>query len=213
MQRVHIVTPQIYWHIGKEVADYSIIADWWSKNALGCRLYVGQAFYRVNRKSGDREWRSSRQIIKQLKLNRTYPNIDGSMYFSAKTMRSNPQRLKEKMQRRLYRYEALPPINPRVEQITPEPPVNPVIALEGDSLQLQWDKGLNNQVYVVYKFRRGKRVSTENPEYIFKVTGETGLSVEVTRDTTPRRYYYVISALSPTNIESVSEYFTDISLQ
>nr|MDA3833367.1 family 10 glycosylhydrolase [Spirochaetales bacterium] len=74
---IDYLTPQIYWHIGKEVADYAIIADWWSRNALGCRLYVGQAFYRIDRKSKDREWKSARQIIKQIKLNRTYHNIDG----------------------------------------------------------------------------------------------------------------------------------------
>lgn len=210
---IDYVTPQIYWHIGKEVADYEIIADWWSKNALGCRLYVGQAFYRINRKSNDREWRSSRQIIKQLKLNRTYPNIDGSMYFSAKTMRNNPRRLKEKMQRRLYRYEALPPVNNRVEQIMPEPPKNPVIALENDSIHMEWEKGENNEMFVVYKFKRGKRVSTENPEHILEVTGETSLTIENDRKTKPQKYYYVVSSLSPTNMESVCEYFQDVSLK
>ncbi len=210
---IDYVTPQIYWHIGKEVADYEIIADWWSRNALGCRLYIGQAFYRINRKSNDREWRSARQIIKQLKLNRTFPNIDGSMYFSAKSMRANPRRLKQKLTRRIYRYEALPPVNPRVEQVLPEPPVNPVIALDGDSIHMEWEKGNGNQKFVIYKFKRGKRVSTENVENIFRVTGETNFSFEVTWKTRPQRYYYVISALSPTNMESVSEYFKDVSLQ
>ncbi|MGM0376129.1 MAG: family 10 glycosylhydrolase [Bacteroidota bacterium] len=204
---IDYVTPQIYWHIGKEVADYEIIADWWSRNALGCRLYIGQAFYRIDRESNDREWRSSRQIIKQLKLNRTYPNIDGSMYFSAKTMHNNPRRLKQKMQRRLYRYEALPPVNPRVEQITAEPPKNLNMEVKGDSIQLEWEPGKNNDIFVVYKFKKGKRITTENPEYIVEVTGKKRVTYEIDRKTKPEKYYYAISALSPTNLESVCEYF------
>ncbi|WP_462319266.1 glycoside hydrolase family 10 protein [Marinilabilia sp.] len=210
---IDYITPQIYWHIGKEVADYAIIADWWSKNALGCRLYIGQAFYRINRDSKDREWRSSRQILKQIKLNRTYPNIDGSMFFSAKSLRSNPRRLKEKLLRRAYRYEALPPVNPRVEQDTPEVPQNPEIKLEGDYIHLNWEAGANNESFVIYKFKRGKQANTENPENIFAVTGANEMTFEVDRKTHPRKYYFVISALSHTNIESVTEFFKDVSLE
>ncbi|MDK2840865.1 MAG: hypothetical protein PWQ17_370 [Anaerophaga sp.] len=209
---IDYITPQIYWHIGKEVADYAVIAEWWSKNALGCRLYVGQGFYRISRDSNDREWRSSRQIIKQIKLNRTYPNIDGSMFFSGKSLSNNPRRLKEKLLRRPFRYEALAPVNPRVEQIMPGVPRNPVIELDRDSIRMNWESGRNNEVFVIYKFKYGKAASTENAENIFAVTGENALTVEVTRKTNPRKYYFVISALSPTNIESVVEYFKDISL-
>jgi hypothetical protein len=210
---IDYITPQIYWHIGKEVADYAIIADWWSKNALGCRLYIGQAFYRINRDSKDREWRSSRQILKQINLNRTYPNIDGSMFFSAKSLRNNPRRLKEKLLRRAYRYEALPPVNPRVAQVVPEVPQNPEIRLVGDSIQMTWKPGYNNETFVVYKFKHGKQANTGNPESIFAVTGGNEMTFEVSRKTHPRKYYFVISALSQTNIESVTEFFKDVSLE
>ncbi|MGQ1890074.1 glycoside hydrolase family 10 protein [Thermophagus sp. OGC60D27] len=204
---IDYVTPQIYWHIGKEVADYAIIADWWSKNALGCRLYTGQAFYRINRDAKDREWRSSRQIIKQLRLNRFYPNIDGSMFFSAKSLRSNPLKLKEKLLRGPYRYHALPPVNPRVEQITPGVPLKATMEITGDSIHLSWMPGRNNQAFVIYKFRKGKPANAENPENIFTVTGENDIAIEISRDTNPGKYYFVVSALSPTNQESVLEYF------
>ncbi len=209
---IDYVTPQIYWHIGKEVADYAIIADWWSRNAYGCRLYIGQAFYRIDKKSKDREWRSSRQLVKQVKLNRTYPNIDGSMYFSAKSMRHNPRKLKQKLERQLYQHEALPPVNPRVIQVTAGPPQRPVIALRGDYLQFTWEKGENNEKYVVYKFKRGERASVENPENIVLITGKTGTTIQIDRKTRPQRYYYAITALSTTNMESVCVRFTDENL-
>jgi uncharacterized lipoprotein YddW (UPF0748 family) len=209
---IDYITPQIYWHIGKEVADYAIIADWWSRNALGCRLYVGQAFYRIDRKSNDREWKSARQIIRQINLNRTYHNIDGSMFFSAKSLRNNPRRLKEKLLRHPYRYEALPPVNSRVEQITPGVPENPVSELLGDSIRLTWEAGFNNVAFVVYKFEYGKNANTESAENIFAVTGKKELTFEVDRKNKPGKYYFVISALSPTNFESVPEYFTDANM-
>jgi hypothetical protein len=77
---------------------------------------------------------------------------------------------------------------------------------------MSWEPGRNNEVFVIYKFKYGKAASNENAENIFAVTGENELTVEVTRETNPRKYYFVISALSPTNIESVVEYFKDISL-
>lgn len=204
---IDYVTPQLYWHIGKEVADYAILADWWSKNALGCRLYIGQAFYRINRKAKDRQWRSSRQIIKQIQLNRTIPNIDGSMFFSAKSLRSNPLKLKEKLLRGPFRYEALPPVNQRVQQITSGVPQNTQMEVKDNTIHLSWNPGRNNRAFVIYKFRKGKPANTENPENIFLITGEHECTIKISRETNPDKYYFVISALSPTNMESVPQFF------
>jgi uncharacterized lipoprotein YddW (UPF0748 family) len=203
------VTPQIYWHIGKEVADYAILADWWNQNAYGCRMYIGQAFYRIDKKSKDKEWRSAKQIAKQVALNRTFSNIDGSMYFSAKSMRSNPLKLRQKLERKLYRYEALPPAGKRAIPITAEPPQNLVMNQWGDHLQLGWTKGENNQKFVLYKFKRGKSATIENAENIVLVTGQTSVTLPIDRKTNPKRYYYTITAVSPTNMESSSVSFED----
>jgi uncharacterized lipoprotein YddW (UPF0748 family) len=35
---IDYVTPQLYWHIGMQAADYSILAQWWSENTFGCPL-------------------------------------------------------------------------------------------------------------------------------------------------------------------------------
>jgi len=87
---IDYVVPQIYWHIGFNVADYSILAKWWNENAYDCPLYIGQAFYRIDKKSEIKSWRSSKEILRQITLNRRQVNIDGSMFFSAKYLRSDP---------------------------------------------------------------------------------------------------------------------------
>lgn len=207
---IDYVTPQLYWHIGMELADYQVLAQWWSENTYGCPLYVGHGLYRINPKSPNRQWRSSREIGRQLDINRATPNIAGSMYFSAKTLRSNPFRLKERLLRNHYAYEALPPINNRVAQIPVEPPANPMLIAHENTLRLQWDRGENQKGFVVYKFRKGRTASIENAENIFSVTGKTYLEVELNRHTRPDRYFYVITALSPTNQESVPELFRQV---
>ncbi len=204
---IDYVTPQIYWHIGKEVADYAIITEWWSRNAYGCRLYTGQAFYRIDKNSKDKEWRSAKQLIKQIELNRTFPNIDGSMFFSAKWMKADLLGLKKKLLKSLYRYEALPPVNPRVKQITPEVPQDLKMSVSGNRINLSWEPGANNQKFVLYRLRRGKAADVESAKSIVLITGETTVSLDLNRENNPEKNYFVLSAISPTNIESVVDYF------
>ncbi len=204
---IDYITPQIYWHIGKETADYAVITKWWSHNAYGCRLYTGQAFYRIDKKSKDKEWRSAKQLIKQIELNRTLPNVGGSMFFSAKWMKSDLLGLKKKLLKNLYRYEALPPVNPRVEQITPEVPQNLTMKISNGKINFSWEPGINNQKFVLYRFKRNKPASIENAKNIILITGKTSVSIEVDRENDPEKNFFVLSAISPTNIESVVEYF------
>lgn len=87
---IDYVTPQLYWTIGYSAADYSKLVSWWSNevNGSNVNLYIGQGVY----KQGVGEWYNqdvAGQIIQQINLNRQYPNIKGSMYFSAKDIICN----------------------------------------------------------------------------------------------------------------------------
>ncbi len=206
---IDYVTPQIYWHIGKEVADYSIIADWWSKNTYGCQLYTGQAFYKLDKGSKTKAWRSSKEIIKQIEINRSIPNLNGSMYFSAKSMKTNPMKLRERLTKKMYRYDALPPVNMSVAQVSAQAPKNAKMNVAGDKIQLEWESGENNEYFIIYKFRKGKEASTENAENILRVTGANKVSGAINRYTNPDKYYYMVSGVSITNQESVSVFFNE----
>lgn len=204
---IDYVSPQIYWHIGKEVADYAIITDWWSKNAYGCLLYTGQALYKLDKKSNVKAWRSSKEIMRQIKLNRSIPNIGGSMFFSANYLRNNPLKVKEKIKRRLFKYYALPPVNMRVAQVLPEAPKNARIEVVDDRISLTWDAGENNAYFVIYKFKRNKAANIENAANIVRVTGTNSIKGFVNRFTDPHKYYYAVSGISKTNQESVCVIF------
>ena len=204
---IDYITPQIYWQIGMKVADYAVLSDWWSHNALGCKLYIGQAPYRIGGKTEAKEWKTAGEIIKQVKLNRTFPNISGSMFFSAKIMRKNPLRLEQKLRRDLYRYPALPPSNSWIISILPQIPKNTLISENDKSVSLSWRAGKNTKKFIIYKLRKGKAADLNNPENIFTVTSETSLTIPKTARTDPKKYYYVITSQSHTNSESEPEYF------
>ncbi len=46
---VDYIMPQLYWNIGYEIADYSILSDWWADVVGGTdvKLYIGEGAYRT----------------------------------------------------------------------------------------------------------------------------------------------------------------------
>lgn len=207
---IDYITPQIYWQIGKKVADYAILADWWSHNTYGCQLYIGQAPYRIGPKVSEKPWRTSREIIKQLRLNKTYPNIQGSVYFSAKVFRKNPLNLKQKLLRKYYRLPSLTPSNINITPILPDRPEGTVIMVNSNSLNLSWTRGSNVKKFVIYKFRKGRPADINNPENIYIVTSDTYVNIPFNREIDPLKYYFMIASQSQTNTESEPVYFTEI---
>lgn len=199
---IDYVTPQLYWYIGKTVADYAILADWWSKNTHGCQLYIGQAPFLINTNSRDEAWKTSDEIIKQIKLNRNYPNIGGSMFFSAKFMKNNPQGIKENLKQEMYRFPALTPSNPRVEAVKPAIPEQPAIQKKRKAFELSWKKGDNNRMFVVYKYSKKSNLNIDNPENIWKVTSDQSVLIEKSRTTKTSKYKYAVTAISSTHHES-----------
>jgi uncharacterized lipoprotein YddW (UPF0748 family) len=199
---IDYVTPQIYWEIGKVVADYKILADWWSHNNFGAQLYIGQAPYRISTTAKEKSWQSADEIIRQIKLNRKYPEISGSMFFSAKFMRQNPLGIQEKLQKRYYRYPALAPSNQRISPIAAQLPANARLSSENGKLHLSWDKGENDKNYVIYQFRKWKRVNVENPGNILLTTSDNSVTYTIDKKTNPKRFKYAVTSISKSNAES-----------
>lgn len=204
---IDYVVPQIYWQIGKKVADYAILADWWSRNSYGCPVYVGQAPYRIDKKAKEKEWHKSKEIIRQIELNRQYPNINGSMFFSAKFMRSNPLKVHERLLKKVYKYPALPPVNYKIASVVPGTPVDTRMDISYGTISLIWKAGANNKSFVVYKFRKGKPATLDKAENIFLTTAGTSVSFPVNKDTDTGKYYYMVSSLSYSNTESAPVHF------
>ena len=201
-QWIDYVTPQVYWEIGKEIADYKIIADWWSRNTYGAQLYIGQALYKIDPEAKEKAWQTSDEIIRQIKLNRKHRTIEGNFFYSAKFLRKDPLELKEKLQKRYFRYPALSPINHRASAIVPQEPVNPQIITEGNLVHFTWEKGENTKSFVIYQFKKWQGANTKKPARIFLTTADNSMTYSLDQFTDPGKYKYVVTAISPSNTES-----------
>lgn len=206
---IDYVTPQLYWHIGMEAADYAILAQWWAENTHGCPLYIGHGLYRLDENSPVEAWRSAQEIGRQLDIIRATPNISGSMFFSARHLRSNPLNLKKQLLNGHYRYQALAPVNPRIMQITTEPPKNTIMTVDENQLRFSWNTHPDHKAYVMYRFRLGLPANPENAENIFYITGTNELSININEETSNHFYYYMVAAISATNQESVPIFFDE----
>ena len=90
---IDYVLPQLYWEIGKKVADYEVLAHWWANEVRGtkCKLYIGMAPYRLENASPKTPWGQGNEIKRQMDLNRTIPEITGECFYSAKPLLRNPR--------------------------------------------------------------------------------------------------------------------------
>ena len=90
---IDYVLPQLYWEIGKSAADYEILAHWWANEVRGtdCKLYIGMAPYRLEGASPKSAWGQGNEISRQMRLNRTIPEITGECFYSTRPLLRNPR--------------------------------------------------------------------------------------------------------------------------
>ena len=90
---IDYVLPQLYWEIGKKVADYEVLAHWWANEVKGtkCQLYIGMAPYRLENASAKTPWGQGNEIGRQMRLNRTIPEISGECFYSTRPLLRNPR--------------------------------------------------------------------------------------------------------------------------
>ncbi len=176
---IDYVTPQLYWEIGKKVADYEVLAHWWVENSYGKNLYIGHYASQLGNKKAAEAWRTPNEICRQVALNRTLPQIDGSVYFSVQGLLQNRQGLCDSLQNNYYRYYALPPVN---RNLCGDIALSPTNLHKTDSL-LAWDsvkaeRGKATSCYVVYAFPMQENIDFNNSAYIKAITTDCSLPID-----------------------------------
>ena len=84
----------------------------------------------------------------------------------------------------------------------PEDPQNAQITVSDGRLRFTWEKGGNTKSFVIYQFNRFQRINIKNPARIFLTTSNNSVTYINSEFTDPDRYRYVVTAISPTNVES-----------
>jgi uncharacterized lipoprotein YddW (UPF0748 family) len=168
---IDYTAPQLYFSIGYAVADYQILLEWWRKNAFGKHLYIGHGAYKIAQ-NADSSWYKPDQIPQQIRLNRQAKEVQGSIYFSAKSFNSNPLQINDRLQKAEYRTPALIPAMDWMKVTLPTPTFSFRFGNQNQQVQIQWNLETQTQGYlVIYRFAGKRGGDLVNPNAIVQVCG------------------------------------------
>lgn len=209
---IDYVAPQVYWSIGYPPADYYALVDWWSKHTYGRQLYIGQAAYKINNSPNDPNWTQADQITRQIELNRTFPNVNGSIFYSIRPLLRNPLGVQDSLISVLYRRPALVPGIASLSKVPPATPQICRIAGKPGGVKFAWHicdlmSGEEMPYYfVIYRFNGAGLGDFRDPKNLLNITSfnpekwiyedQTALVGEY--------YTYVIVGYNRMNVESYS---------
>ena len=205
---IDYVVPQLYWEIGKKVADYEVLAKWWSENSYGKNLYTGLYNSQLGAPEANQAWRKGNELVRQLNLNKRFPQIDGAVYFSAKSFIKNKQGLNDSLQNNFYKYPAICPVNRNIPGEASAQPQNIHILKDGKESYLIWDEvneegGCQTAYYVVYAFK-GKKVGDLNdPANILMRTTENCIDLRELNHKFKGHNTFVVTSINRYKHESV----------
>ena len=124
---VDYLAPQLYWSHYHEKASYKTLALWWNAQAQDVPIYTGHALYKVGNNE-DQVWQDLNEIPRQLALNKSLENIQGSIFFSAKSLQQFP-RLAEKLSESFFQAWRFPSIRDNKKLDTGAPAIKTIKAL------------------------------------------------------------------------------------
>ena len=211
---IDYLAPQIYWHIGFEVADYQVLLDWWSQHSYGRHIYIGQSAYKVRKDADFSAWQDPGELPRHIRLNKNYPQIKGNIYFSSKSLRSNALGLGDSLKNKYHQYPALVPPMSYKPAITLKSPYLYRISHGHKMLTIYWSgeekQKEHGRYQLVYRYKGEQNPGQEDPSNIIALLPPETTSFE---DTPPKKgyYTYVVSSVSKTNHESLGSHALTIN--
>ncbi len=116
---IDYVVPQLYWERGHKLADYDLLLNWWNQYTYGKHLYIGHGIYRGGTNDA---WKNTNQIPDQLNLLRSFKTTQGSVFYNSSTFAKNPNGWNDSLQNNYYKYPALVPPMPWLDDTAPDAP-------------------------------------------------------------------------------------------
>ena len=207
---VDYINPQIYFTFSRKVAPFGVLLDWWGNNTFGRHLYIGQAAYLVHSPSakGEAAWGVFSEIPNQIRSIRNNGRAQGSIFFSSKSLSTVAKSLADSLKNNFYKYPALPPQMPWLDEIVPNAPQSFSADALTDGIHLKWIKplkandGETASGYVIYRFEEGEKASIVNPKNIIKISFEDYPFYLDTNAEKGKRYTYIVTALDRLKNES-----------
>jgi len=204
---IDYVNPQVYFPFYYKAAPFEKLVDWWSNNAYGKNVYIGQAVYRSME---DREgWRDKGQLPKQMHYLRENDKVSGSVFFSSKSVTTNMAGFQDSLRNDFYKYFSLQPQMSWLGDASPNAPTHLRVSLTNNGIYLNWIASELKRShspaygYVVYRFERKDAVSITNARNIIKISYDNTLTsftdVNVVKG---KVYRYIVTAIDRLKNES-----------
>ncbi len=202
---VDYTAPQIYWQIGHPAADYETLIKWWNRHASARPLYIGEDVERTV-KHADVVNRNVHQMAAKYSLHNRMKNVDGTVLWYAKAAVDNIGNYGMLLRTTYWKTPALQPLMPFIDKKAPKKVRKLKPVWTEDGYILFWTapkgKGWDDEAtkYVVYRFKKGEEVNTDDPEKIVDITENTFYKLPY--DDGDTRYTYVVTALDRMQNES-----------
>ena len=179
--------------------------DWWAKNAGNRPLYIGQSILNTVQ-NADPTTPNQHQLPLKMSLQRQYQTILGSCQWYTQNIVDNVGNYTELLKQVYYKYPALPPTSPFMDNKAPKKVRKLAVVGTDDGPVLMWTapkaKTEMDRVvqYVVYCFVKGERVDLSDPSHIVAITSNTYFNLPLLVE--PGQYTYVVTALDRLHNES-----------
>ena len=191
---VDYLTPQLYWKFGGG-QDYGTLMPWWADSVAADQrhLYTGHI---LNASF------STAELPAQVRYNRLYSKVQGSVFFRASLLIQNTLNLEDSLKVNLFRQPSLLPVMAWKETTPPNSPVN--VAYELDSANtplLKWDgpsaasDGDTAARYAVYRFSSFpvQQADQDSAKNLLAVEGIN--TTVLSNPVAPGPHHYAVTAL------------------
>ncbi len=162
---IDYIVPQLYWYIGFAPADYLTMVKWWNDRTYGKDLYIGHAAYKVGDGGRQVQWQDRDEMSRQILLNRETPNVKGSIFFSARSLKANNLNVTDTISS-YFQHRALLPVNNKIYLEENKKPCLKCAKNRDNAIRLRWkyskkDRDNPPLYYIIYRFD-GRKVGDFN---------------------------------------------------
>ena len=202
---VDYMVPQLYWQMEHKAASDSILMHWWNGVTYNRGMYYGYSVDNTMKFADTRNNGRQDQLEQKIELQRSLNNVTGMVWWPGYSVTRNHKGVKDQLVNNYMKYQALPPVYTWLDNKAPEAVKELKAEKTCCETILKWEPvattdGMQQAVrYVVYRFKKGAKVDTNDVTAIVAITGEKQYR---TRGTEPGKYVYAVTAVDRCNNES-----------
>lgn len=179
---VDYLSPQLYWELDKKVAPSRSLAKWWSDNAHGVDVYIGQDL-RLTMNTPDTKTGKPNELYTKIKLSRELPNVKGAIWFHGYWLTENYKGAHNQISTDHYATLALPPAYGDLKKKPKQVGDIKIVKDKNGREILEWEAPHNGHreeetdvvKYVVYEFYPGEEQDINNSQAIIAITPDTAV--------------------------------------